>query len=144
MNCKEIENKLGEFQDANIHEKDREEILNHLQECATCAAIDKGMRNSLQIIDHAQRKVADPYFFNRLQAQLHEEQSTKLPQLPYALRYAFAASIACVGIVIGGIIGSYSAEQLNNQFVNSNQLEQTDDLSFDIADNSFDLINDFQ
>lgn len=144
MNCRDIENKLWEFQDSKLKEEEREEVMAHLQKCPSCATIDEGMRTSMQVISTGQRREADPYFFNRLQARLQEESTPKNTILPYALRYAFAASIACIGIIAGGVIGSYSAEQLNNQFVNTDQLEQTDDLSFDLADNSFDLINDFQ
>jgi hypothetical protein len=75
---------------------------------------------------------------------MENEASINIAKTPYAFRIAIAASIAIVGIVGGSIFGSYSAEQLNNNFAENSITEQTDDLGFELADNSFDLINDFK
>jgi len=144
MKCTEIENKIWDYIEDKLDTEDQASIKKHLSECSKCANMEKALRSSLQMIEGSKRTEADPFFFSRLEARMENEASRNIAKTPYAFRMAIAASIAIVGIVGGSIFGSYSAEQLNNNFANISITEQNDDLGFELADNSFDLINDFK
>ncbi len=144
MKCTEIENKIWDYIEEKLDIESQASIKKHLNECSKCANMEKALRSSLQMIEGSKRTEADPFFFSRLEARMENEASRNIAKTPYAFRMAIAASIAIVGIVGGSIFGSYSAEQLNNNFANISITEQNDDLGFELADNSFDLINDFK
>jgi len=145
MKCTEIENKIWDYIEETLDIEAQTSVKRHLDECSKCASMEKALRSSLQIIEGSRRTEADPFFFSRLEARMeNNEASRSISKAPYAFRMAIAASIAIVGIVGGSIFGSYSAEQLNNNFARNSITEQTDELGFELADNSFDLINDFK
>jgi hypothetical protein len=144
MKCTEIENKIWDYIEEKLDIENQNSIKKHLNECSKCANMEKALRSSLQMIEGSKRTESDPFFFSRLEARMENEASINIAKTPYAFRMAIAASIAIVGIVGGSIFGSYSAEQLNNNFAENSITEQTDDLGFELADNSFDLINDFK
>jgi len=144
MNCKGIENKIWDYIEGKLNENEQAAIESHLQHCSACAKLEKGIRNSNAILEQAKRSEFDPFYYSRLQARMESEKPSHISKIPYVIRLAAAASIAIVGIVGGSIFGSYTAEQMNDGFANTNVSEQNDDLGFDLADNSFDLIKDFE
>ncbi len=144
MQCKEIENNIWEYIEGSLDEMQQQNITKHLENCAQCASLEKGMRASMVLIDDNKRTEPDPFFFTRLEARMENQAQTQSPRKSYAIRYAMAASIAFIGIVGGGLLGSFSAEQINSTFAEKIVIEQNDDFGFELADNSFDLINDFE
>ena len=143
MNCKEIENNIWEYIEGSLDGTLQSEFGKHLEKCPQCAAIEKGMRASMNVIEHSRKTEADPFFFTRLEARM-EKQRVIEPKASFVVRYALAASIAFIGIIGGGFLGSFSAEQLNTDFAKNVTIEQADDFGFELADNSFDLIKDFE
>ena len=144
MNCKEIENSIWKYVEGNLDITQQNTFAKHIEQCPQCASLEKGMRASLNLIDQSKKTEADPFFITRLEARMEKQQQGAEPTASFVLRYAFAASIAIMGIVGGGFLGSFSAEQLNSDFSNNPSIEQNDDLGIELADNSFDLIKDFE
>ncbi|MCK5856101.1 MAG: zf-HC2 domain-containing protein [Bacteroidales bacterium] len=144
MNCKEIDNNIWEYIEGSLDESTKENFIKHFENCTQCAAAEKGMRASMTMIDQTKKTKADPFFFARLEARMERENQHKIPKKSFAVRYAMAASIAFIGIIGGSIFGSYSAEQLSSNFDEKANIEQSDDYGFELADNSFDLIKDFE
>lgn len=142
MNCKETEKRIWDYIEGKLPEDEQRAIAGHMEHCASCAALEKGLRGSLQLIDNSRVQEQDPYFYARLEARMQNKAIPQKRGIAYAFRYAMAASVALIAIVGGSLLGSYSAVQLNN-IKQGNTLMQ-DDLSIDLADNSFDLIKDFE
>ena len=144
MNCKEIENNIWNYIEGMLDEAKQKQYAQHIENCAHCATLEKGIRASLLLIDESKKVEADPFFFTRLEAQMEKTPQIVVPKKSFAIRYAVAASIAFIGIIGGSLFGSYSAEQLSDGFANKTTIEQSDDFGFELADNSFDLIKDFE
>jgi len=144
MNCKEIENSIWEYVEGLLDEGSAKAVASHLENCEQCASLEKGIRASMLLIDNSRKTEADPFFFTRLEARMEQETEITMPKKSYAIRYAMAASIAFIGIIGGSIFGSYSAERLSTGFANTTNIEQNDELGIDLADNSFDLLKDFE
>ena len=144
MDCKIIENNIWEYIEGSLDETQQKEFAEHIAHCTACAAMEKGLRSSLLLIDQSKKKEADPFFYSRLEARMESAEQNSTSQIPYALRYAMAASVAFIAIIGGSLFGRFSAEQINNDFAKNPTVEQSDDFGFEIADNSFDLIKDFE
>ncbi len=144
MDCKIIENNIWEYIEASLDDRQQKQFAEHIKHCSACAALEKGIRSSLILIDDSKKKEIDPFFYSRLEARMEKAPQTSISRMPYSLRYAMAASVAFIAIIGGSLFGSFSAEQINNGFAKSSTMEQTDDFGLEIADNSFDLINDFE
>jgi len=144
MDCKTIENSIWEYIEGSLEEAQQKQFADHIAHCTACASLEKGLLSSLLLIDNSKKKEVDPFFYSRLEARMERVQQTNISRMPYALRYAMAASVAFIAIIGGSLFGSFSAEQINSDFAKSSAIEQTDDFGFEIADNSFDLINDFE
>jgi len=144
MSCKEIENSIWEYIEGSLDKAQADHITSHIKDCAHCASLEKGMRESLQLIEQSKRTEADPFFYTRLEARMEKDSTKQMPKRIYAVRYAMAASIAFLAIVGGSFFGSFSAEQLNGDIANQVNVEQMDDFGLELADNSFDLVKEFE
>ena len=144
MHCKEIENIIWDYAEGKLPVAQQNAVKEHLESCASCAALVQGISSGLTIIEKSKKTEADPYFFSRLEARLQNETEKSGGRVAYGLRFALAASIAIIGIIGGSLLGSYSAEQLNSMTGSTQVSTLNDELGFDFADNSFDLINDFE
>jgi anti-sigma factor RsiW len=144
MSCKEIENSIWDYIEGSLDQVQANHTASHIKDCPHCASLEKGIRESLQLIEQAKKTEADPFFYSRLEARMEQDSRKQMPKRIYAVRYAMAASIAFLAIVGGGLFGSFSAEQLNGDIANQVNLEQMDDFGLELADNSFDLIKDFE
>lgn len=144
MHCKEIENIIWDYAEGKLPEAQQNAVKKHLESCTSCAALAQGISSSLDVIEKSKKTEANPYFYSHLEARLQNETEKAGGKIAYSLRFALAASIAIIGIVGGSLLGSYSAEQLNSMKSTSQTSTLNDELGFDFADNSFDLINDFE
>lgn len=143
MNCKEVENHIWQYIEGSLDTILRDDVEKHIQSCAQCAALEKGIRTSMSIIEHLKKTEADPFYFTRLEARM-EQQKVLNPKSSIAIRYALAASIAFIIIIGGGVLGNFSAEQWSVNFVNEVNVNQLEDFESEFADNSFDLLKEFE
>ena len=144
MNCKEIDNNIWEYIEGTLDETKQKQYAEHIENCSHCVALERGIRASMLLIDDSKEVEADPFFFTRLEARMERETQTITPRKTHTVRYAMAASIAFIGIIGGSLFGSYSAEKLSAGFADNTTIEQGDDFGIELADNSFDLIKDFE
>ena len=142
MQCKEIEYYIWEYIEDSLDKEQQQKMVEHFDSCVSCASLEKGMRASMALIDGSKKTEVDPFFYTRLEARL--ETRVQITRKSYAIKYSIAASVAFIGIVGGSLLGSFSAEQINSTFAEKPAIEQNDDFGFELADNNFDLLNDFE
>ena len=145
MNCKQFEDIIWDYAELKLSSEKNMEAEKHLHSCSSCASMAKNIKNSLAVISSEKTSQVDPYFYSRLQAKMEAANSPKMNHRIGTLKYALAASITIVAIFGGSLFGSFYAEQINTAFNQPIQIEQDDssEMVLDLADNSFDLTNEF-
>ena len=78
MKCKNLHKKLIFFLEGDLSPKMMEEVQNHLDECSSCAAFAKELKQTLGIIETEKELEVNPYFYTRLKARL-ENQNEQSP-----------------------------------------------------------------
>lgn len=104
MKCKNLHKKLIFFLEGDLSPRMMEEVQNHLDECSSCAAFAKELKQTLGIIENEKELEVNPYFYTRLKARLENQNE----QSPAFGRIIFARVLQPVIFSILLVIGIYS------------------------------------
>lgn len=110
MKCKTLHKNLIFFLEGDLAPEKMKEFQNHLDECASCAAFAKDLKQTLGIIEIEKEPAVNPYFYTRLKAKLENRVAEKSPVfgrlvLARLLQPAFFSILLLVGIYSGIKIG---------------------------------------
>ena len=105
MNCKHVENKIIDYLEANVSDRERTQIEGHLRRCKKCAVIVKEFSSLWDYTASPPSSELSPYFWSRLRAKISEYEREKVFHAGiYDNALRFLKPAACALLFIFGII----------------------------------------
>lgn len=134
MRCKEVKRRLYAYLDNELNESQRAKIQQHLRQCSNCAREAQLLtRTSRALKIWRDVEPSDNFsatFWRKVAAQettqpLHPGFLTRLIHIPLAVAIA---AVLIIGILLGGIVGSYllpqnGAAQVKQEYIASFALD---------------------
>ena len=111
MKCRQVQNRLSAFQDAELKPQEQEKISEHLKSCSTCRERYEEMEKVWQTLGDFQAIPPEPGFYEQLVKKINEPNESRFParlQRLQGLFQSFSPSWATAALLIGGILmGTY-------------------------------------
>ncbi len=124
MNHKACQKNLILFLEAELNEKQRLQMENHLQQCSLCRSIAKKVQNVYRLGTVEQRVKVSPYLYTRVQARWQSRQTNKhkltyfLPKLqPFA-----TVIFVLIAVLCGYFLGNLPQPMEQNQAISPEQV----------------------
>ena len=76
MNCKRCHKKLILYLEESLHVTERQEIEQHLLECASCRRFADYLKETLATIESSRITKPDPFFYTRVKAKLEKQEES--------------------------------------------------------------------
>ncbi len=113
MNCQQCKREIDSFQDGKLPSGLMTQIINHLEECKSCAGIYRVQDLIDKVIDWEKVINPDPYLATRIRAHLQNlNEQEKSPDFfvrrilkPALVTISMAAAIF-IGVMLGNLSGS--------------------------------------
>ena len=116
MKCRQVQNRLSAFQDAELKPQDQEEVSQHLKSCSACRERYEEMEKVWQALGDFQAIPPEPGFYGQLVKKINKCNEARFParfQRFQGFFQFFSPSLATASLLIGGIlIGTFLGNAL--------------------------------
>jgi hypothetical protein len=122
MNCKRCHKKLIQYLEESLQVSERQEVEQHLLECASCHGFADYLKETLATIESSRITTPDPFFYTRVKAKLEKQEESfhARPVFARILQPAMFTLILIAAIYAGLKIGDYALSSDKENYVVEN------------------------
>ena len=109
MKCKDVEKVLIFYLDGELPEEKRLLVLQHINQCAGCAAKLHFLEESFQVIDSEKLVEVNPFLYTRIKARMEKQPEPVIRR--WVLVPLAAVSVLAAGLFMGVLVGKLTQSQ---------------------------------